>query len=220
MIVGAFLLLLSVIFVLRPLRPPEVTLIVKVVPIDAVRRVDIPPIDFDSESYYHPILAYNLFRPLGWTPPRRVEPYRLLGTRMGRDANTPPQAILQTTSGNRQVIVSIGDILDASTEVVSIAGKSVVLETAGKKRTLRLETGVWLNPSRATRSTFRRQATVRPPSVRNPRVASPVSRSSSRPPSDPSRARPLSEWQTREGEPIRLGDARLKNPAKWELRRR
>ena len=123
-IAGAFLLLLSVIFVLRPLRPPEVTRIVKVVPIDAVRGVDIPPIDFDAESYYRPILAYNLFRPLGWTPPRPIEPYRVLGTRMSRDAETPAQAILERTGSKQPLIVSVGDVLDAETEVVSIASRS------------------------------------------------------------------------------------------------
>ena len=51
---------------------------VNVVPVSSVlRRVDIPPIDFDSEAYYRPIIENNLFRPLGWTPPRPIEPYRL-----------------------------------------------------------------------------------------------------------------------------------------------
>ena len=56
-------------------------------------------IDFDSASYYQPIIKYNLFRPLGWTPPRPVEPYRLIGTILPRAANSPPTAIIQTTAG-------------------------------------------------------------------------------------------------------------------------
>ena len=35
---------------------------------------------FDSETFYRMIINNNLFRPLGWTPPRPIEPYRLLGT--------------------------------------------------------------------------------------------------------------------------------------------
>ncbi|MDE0014549.1 MAG: hypothetical protein OXU51_00060 [Candidatus Poribacteria bacterium] len=42
-----------------------------------------------SETYYRTIIDNNLFRPLGWTPPQPIEPYRLLGTKLARDANTP-----------------------------------------------------------------------------------------------------------------------------------
>jgi hypothetical protein len=218
-IAGAFLLLVTLVFAfLTP--PPIETQSVKVIEPPHPRRVRLAyPAVFETEAFYRTIIDNNLFRPLGWTPPRPVEPYRLVGTRIGRDDNTPAQAILEKTGSHSPLIVSIGDMLDASTEVVGVAGKSVVLETAGKKRTLRLQAGVWLKSSRATRLPVRQQAAVNPPSVRSPRVASLVSRSSSRPPSDPMPARPLSEWQTSAGEPIRLGDARLKNPAKWGLRR-
>ncbi|MYA72547.1 hypothetical protein F4009_00105 [Candidatus Poribacteria bacterium] len=73
-----------------------------------------------SETYYRTIIDNNLFRPLGWTPPRPIEPYRLLGTKLATDANTPPQVILQSTAGQTTYIVSIGEKIDASTEVVSI----------------------------------------------------------------------------------------------------
>ena len=220
LIAGAFILLAIYLSLHSETPPPEA--VPDAVSPEPPRRVDLttPPV-FDSASYYQTIIDNNLFRPLGWTPPRPTEPYRLLGTLLPRDANTPPKAIIQSTAGDRTYIVSTGDKIEALTEVVSIEGKQVTLETTGNKRTLRLETGVWLNPSRATRSTFRRKpATVRPLSVRSPGVALPVSRSSTRPASDSTHARPLSEWQTREGEVIRIGDARLKNPEKWGLRRR
>lgn len=45
------------------------------------------PAVFDaSKAYYRTIIENNLFRPLGWTPPRPVEPYRLIGA---LDANVP-----------------------------------------------------------------------------------------------------------------------------------
>ena len=93
----------------------------------------------DSESFYRTIIDNNLFRPLGWTPPRPKEPYRLIGTLLPRDDTTPARAFLQSTTGNHKTYrVSPGDKVDDTTKVVSIARKSVVLETDGKQRTLRL----------------------------------------------------------------------------------
>ena len=219
-IFGAFILLLVLFFFGR--RSGEARLTVKVVPVSSVvGGVAIPPIDFDSKAYYRPILAYNLFRPLGWAPRRPVEPYRLIGTRIVRDGTTPVQAILQTTSGHQTYIVAAGETLDAGTKVVDISDRSVVLSTGGIERTLSLGTGIWLNPS-VRLSVVRPQPrrSVRPSSLSNRRRVSPVRSSSSPRRVEPSRSRPLSEWETVEGEVIRIGDARLKNPAKWGLRRR
>ena len=99
------------------------------------------PIVFDAESFKRTIVENNLFRPLGWSPPRPVEPYRLIGTILPRSGTTPPRAILQTTAGEQTYIVSLGDKIDALTEVVSIESKSVVLERGGQQRTLRLQIG-------------------------------------------------------------------------------
>ena len=222
LIAGAFICFLWVFFSRRS--SSEAPQSVKVVPSPSVsRRPDVPmSVDFDFASFKRTIVENNLFRPLGWSPPVPREPYRLLGTRMSRDTERPAQAILERTSSKQPLIVSVGDVLDAETEteVVSIASKQVVLLTEGRERTLRLETGLWLNPSRVRRASVRHPATVRQPSVRNPRVDSAVRRASRRPVSDPPQVRPLSAWQTREGEVIRIGDARLKNPAKWGLERR
>lgn len=51
-------------------------------------RLAHPPV-FDSETYYRTIIDNNLFRPLGWSPPPPIEPYRLIGTKLARDPNTP-----------------------------------------------------------------------------------------------------------------------------------
>ena len=114
----------------------------KVIEPSAERRVRLAnPAVFDSDTFYCTIIDNNLFRPLGWTPPRPIEPYRLLGTILPHDAHTPPKAILQTTAGNQTYIVTTGEQIDASTEVVSIDGKAVVLSTEGQQRTLRLAIG-------------------------------------------------------------------------------
>ncbi|MYH81771.1 hypothetical protein F4141_13860 [Candidatus Poribacteria bacterium] len=99
---------------------------------------NFPPAQSD---FYRTIIDNNLFRPLGWRPPRRVEPYRLLGTRLPTDKNTPTQAILQSTATNKTHIVTTGDKLDAATEVVEIQPKQIRLKTAGQLKTLRLKSG-------------------------------------------------------------------------------
>ena len=117
---------------------PAPVLSVKVVPVEMRVIFDVAPVVFDSVAYYRPILDNNLFRPLGWRPAVPVEPYRLIGTVLPRSASTPPQAILQTTAGKQTHIVPLGDSLDSETAVVSISGKSVVLESGGERRTLHL----------------------------------------------------------------------------------
>ena len=139
-IFGAFFLLLPF-FLMRLSGSPSPTVTVKVVPLETYRRavVSIPPIvAFDSDAYYRPILDYNIFRPLGWTPARPREPYRLIGTVLPRSVDSPAQAIIETTSDRRRHLVSIGDNLDVETRVISIEGKSVVLESVGKSRRLNL----------------------------------------------------------------------------------
>ena len=109
-----------------------------------LRRVNrnTPPVFDVSETYYQTIIDNNIFRPLGWTPPRPTEPYRLIGTLLPRsEPHTLPRAILQSTTGQKIYVVSIGEKIDASTEVVSIQGKQVVLSTNGQQRTLHLPSG-------------------------------------------------------------------------------
>ena len=108
------------------------------------RRVRLTsPAVFDvSESFYRTIIDNNLFRPLGWRPPRPIEPYRLIGTHLPRSsANTPPKAIIESTAGEKTYIVSTGEKIDAETEVVSIQGKQVILSRNGQQRTLKLPSG-------------------------------------------------------------------------------
>jgi len=113
------------------------------------RDQQTPPPVFDTETYYRTIIDNNLFRPLGWTPPRPVEPYRLLGTILPTDEKIPPQAIIQvSTAGNKTHIVSIGDTLDADTKIVDIQPKQVVLDRTGQQTTLKLDTSPWISTSK------------------------------------------------------------------------
>ena len=222
LIAGAFVLLVPLFFALQT--PTIETQSVTVIEPPAERRVRLTsPRVFETEAYYRTIIDNNLFRPLGWRPPRPIEPYRLIGTILPRSANTPPKVIIQTTAGNQTHIVSLGEKIDASTEVVGIEAKQVTLSIGGQERLLSLETGnLFLNGKRSGVVVRRpspvvsRGGVVRP---RSPGVSSarpPVRRRSVL----PDRVRPYSDWETVEGERIPFGDARLKNPQKWGLRRR
>ena len=90
--------------------------------------------DSQISGFHRTIIENNLFRPLEWHPPRQKEIYRLLGTLIPTDENTPSQAILQSTTTRTTHIVSIGDRLDAETTVTDIQPKKGLLEKAGRNR--------------------------------------------------------------------------------------
>ncbi len=221
LVAGAFSLL-CVFFLYRSLGArSERVRQVKIVAVNATlnRAISAPVVDFDSVAYYRPIIEYNLFRPLGWTPPVPREPYRLVGTILPRAPDAGfPQAIIEATGGGVSHIVSVGDALDSVTTVTGIESKSVVLETSGLERTLTLGSLQYLNPSGS-----RRLASIPTPVRRSSAVSQTrrvVSQGVASKAVAPLRALPFSEWETVEGERIRVGDARLKNPQKWRLRRR
>lgn len=100
--------------------------------------------DFQKTEFYRTIVDNNLFRPLGWRPPRKREPYRLIGTLIPTDGQMPPQAILLTTRGHQTLTLSVGDKLDADTTLMDIQPKQVTLEKVGQRRTLKLNIAPWL----------------------------------------------------------------------------
>ncbi|MXV74823.1 hypothetical protein F4Z99_11155 [Candidatus Poribacteria bacterium] len=100
-----------------------------------------------QSDFYRTIIDNNLFRPLGWTPPRPIEPYRLLGTILPTDEKTPRQAIILATAANKTHIVGISERLSAETKVVDIQSKQVTLDSAGQRRVLRLDTSAWISTS-------------------------------------------------------------------------
>lgn len=96
---------------------------------------------FQQTKFYRTIIDNNLFRPLGWSPARPKESFRLLGTRISTDGETSPQAIIQ---GNKTYIVTTGDPLSKDTTVTDIQSKQVTLEKSGHQKTLKLGTTIWL----------------------------------------------------------------------------
>ena len=99
-----------------------------------------PSETFQETEFYRVIIDNNLFRPLGWRPPRPRETYRLLGTILPTDANIPKQVILEKNPVGRIYTVTIGETLDTDITVTDIQPKQVTLEKAGVRRTLHLNT--------------------------------------------------------------------------------
>lgn len=64
-------------------------------------RVQVTKRHFQVAELYRTIIDNNLFRPLGWRPPKEKSAYRLLGTIVPKDAHAAPQAILQATASNK-----------------------------------------------------------------------------------------------------------------------
>jgi len=132
--------------VCRPNTPPQTRIIVTETAPPLRRQM---PQKAPVKDFYRVIIDNNLFRPLGWTPPRQSFPYRLIGTLIATDGDTPPKAFLQTTNGQKTHAVELGSTL-GGWKVQAIAKKQVTLEKDGQPTTLRLETYHTLTPKRRT----------------------------------------------------------------------
>jgi len=65
-------------------------------------------------------------------------PYRLIGTLIPHEDETPPQAILQNIRGKQTQTLTIGDKLNTDTALIDIQPKQGTLEKTGEQRTLTL----------------------------------------------------------------------------------
>lgn len=89
-------------------------------------------VDFgENAAFYRTIIDHNLFRPLGWTPPKNEPSYSLVGTK-AVDANRAlSQATLLEKRSNRYHFVTIGTKLGDMT-VKDIQAEQVTLDKAGE----------------------------------------------------------------------------------------
>ena len=93
-------------------------------------------VDFgENEIFYKTIIDNNLFRPLGWTPPKNEPSYSLEGTVVNQDGVISQATLLERRS-NRYHFVTIGTELDGMT-VKDIQAKKVILDKAGETVTFR-----------------------------------------------------------------------------------
>ena len=89
-----------------------------------------------ESAFYRTIIENNIFRPLGWTPPKPTPVYRLLGTVISTDG-TNGRAILQEIASERLHFLTVGDkVGDAM--VTEILSKQVTLDNGGQAVTLKM----------------------------------------------------------------------------------
>ena len=98
-----------------------------------------------ASGFYRTIIENNIFRPLGWTPPRPSPVYRLLGTIIATEGKDR-QAILQEIASERLYFLTVGDKVGDAT-VTEIHATSVKLEKARKVYTLKLGPLRFLSPT-------------------------------------------------------------------------
>lgn len=113
----------------------------------AAEHLTIEEQSWRVSAFYRTIVDNNLFRPLGWTPPKPKSVYRLLGTVILTDG-TSIQAILQDIASERLHFVTVGDKVGNAT-VHEILPKQVKLDKGGQVVTLKLNTLQFLSPTRA-----------------------------------------------------------------------
>ena len=88
----------------------------------------------ENEAFYKTIIEYNLFRPLGWTPPKNEPSYSLIGTAVNSNGVISQATLLERRS-NRYHFVTIGSKLDDMT-VKEIQAKKVIMDKEGETVTL------------------------------------------------------------------------------------
>ncbi len=89
----------------------------------------------NSEDYYSVIVNNNIFRPLGWRPPKREPEYGFVGTRVAEDASKSVGYVSERRS-NRFHTVGIGDKIGDAV-VTEIKDKKILLDKNGETITLR-----------------------------------------------------------------------------------
>lgn len=99
-----------------------------------------------ESAFYRTIVENNIFRPLGWTPPKPTPVYRLLGTVISTDG-MGGQAILQEIASERLHFLRVGDSVGDAT-VTEILSKEVKLDKAGRGMTLKMSRLQFLSPTR------------------------------------------------------------------------
>ncbi len=83
------------------------------------------------DEFYQQIIDNNIFRPLGWKPPKKPEQYILIGVASADNKNYS-QAIILETKSNELHTAKVGDSF-GNVVIKDIQQKQVILEKDGKE---------------------------------------------------------------------------------------
>ena len=98
-------------------------------PYTPVLRSTTPP------DFYQVIVTNNLFRPLGWTPPKPPQAFELIATVM--KSNGRHKALLRNTGDRKVYYAVVGEVVGGAI-VEKIEARRVTLNRDGTSETLRL----------------------------------------------------------------------------------
>ena len=100
-------------------------------------KKDISTSSKAPNEFYQPIIDNNIFRPLGWRPPKKTPQYTLIGTTIPSDGSNAKAFILERQS-NQLHTVKVGETL-GNVSVKEILSKKVTLREEGKETVLQCE---------------------------------------------------------------------------------
>ena len=109
-------------------------------------------------GYYDVIAENNLFRPLGWTPPKRQPKYALIATLLESRGGTA-KALLMENASEKTFYVTVGEKIGDMT-VESIKARQVKLNTSGEVLTLKVPSIAFLNTSALSPSSNEQSASA------------------------------------------------------------
>ena len=108
----------------------------------------------DNSGFYQVITENNIFRPLGWTPPKEEPEYTLIGTAIGT-LGTNSEAFVVERRSNQFFVVSVGDEIGDAV-VKNIDDKKITLYKNGEMITFNTDSMGFLktgnSPSRSSSS--------------------------------------------------------------------
>lgn len=108
----------------------------------------------NNSDFYKVIVDNNLFRPLGWRPPKKEPEYAFIGTRISSTGSLSEAYVLEQRS-NQFYIAKVGDKVGDAT-VKEIKEKKITLDKNGETITLRGGNMQFLNSGGARRSSSSR----------------------------------------------------------------
>ncbi len=85
----------------------------------------------NSDEFYKPIIENNIFRRLGWKPPKKPEEFILYGTASTEDERKSKAYIYETQS-KRLHTVKVGDTIGKA-KITEIGEKQVKMDKDGKE---------------------------------------------------------------------------------------
>lgn len=98
----------------------------------------------NSSGFYRVIVDNNIFRPLGWRPPKKEPEYAYIGTKVDSTNGAKAEAYVHERRSNQFYIVTVGDKVGDAV-VKEIKDKHIILDKSGEEIALREGNQYWIS---------------------------------------------------------------------------